>query len=76
MTKFNLYDVVQVVRIPREIRPSEINKRPPRIGDTGTVVMVFETPSEGYLVEADDSKWLADFRPEDLEKVWIAKKQS
>jgi hypothetical protein len=68
MTQFDLYDVVRVLRISSGIRPSTLVERPPRIGDTGTVMMVFETPMDGCIVEAGGSKWRTDFRPEDLEK--------
>lgn len=43
-----------------------------RVGDIGVVVMVYDSPREGYGVEgvANDSRaeWVFDFGPEDLER--------
>jgi hypothetical protein len=73
-TKFQLYDVVRVVRLPDSAVSSvESRFRAPKIDDTGTVVMVYEQPQEGYTVEAVGSggrtEWLLDFSPDDLERV-------
>lgn len=64
-------DCVKVVKLLRDNRPfngTENVKRPPKIGDVGTIVhfqkdfcVVEKVDSEGYTV------WLADFIPEELE---------
>jgi hypothetical protein len=73
MSKFRLYDVVQVVQVPQDLSSLGPATRPPRVGDTGTIVMAYDSPSEGYTVEAvatdGCTEWLMDFRPQDLERV-------
>jgi hypothetical protein len=64
-------DCVKIVKLLSENRPfdgTEGIKRPPRIGDTGTIVfleqnfcIVESVDSEGYTI------WLADFLVEELE---------
>jgi hypothetical protein len=75
MPKFQLYDTVRVVRVPaRQPGGHEDRFRLPRVGDTGAVVMVYETPQEGYTVEAvandGRTEWLMEFPPDDLEKAY------
>ena len=70
-SKFQLYDIVRVVRLPEHSR-AEPGFRAPRIGDTGAVVMVYDQPGEGYTVEAVSrdgrTEWLLEFSPDDLER--------
>lgn len=64
-------DSVKIVKLLRNNRPfdgTENVKRPPEIGDVGTIVhfqkdfcVVESVDSEGYTI------WLADFLPEELE---------
>ena len=64
---FQMYDTVRVVALPSTFDPS---LREPKVGDVGVVVMVYDSPTEGYGVEGvDDGRtiWLADFRPDELE---------
>ena len=72
MSKFQLYDMVRVVRLPPISAQQKDRFRPPCIGDTGAVVMVYETPQEGYTVEAvasdERTEWLTEFSPDDLER--------
>jgi hypothetical protein len=75
VAKFQMYDVVRVVRLPTIADCSvESRFRAAQIGDTGTVVMAYEQPREGYTVEAvapdGKTEWLLDFLPDDLEIVW------
>ena len=73
-TKFQIYDIVRVTRLPDlPVKGERGSFRSARVGDTGTVVMVYEEPSEGYTVEgvagSGRTEWLGDFLPDDLEKV-------
>ena len=73
MTKFQNYDLVRVVRIPNPLTNPDSQVRRPRVGDIGAIVMVYDSPTEGYSVEAvaadGSTKWLLDFGPEDLARV-------
>jgi len=73
MGKFQIYDVVRVVSVPLQISHSGSQRRVPRVGDTGAVVMAYDSPSEGYTVEAvaadGVTEWLLDFGPGDLERL-------
>ena len=64
MPKFKMYDVVQVVRLPSQ-QGNEPGYRSPQIGDRGTILMVYDSPTEGYTVEAvakdGQTKWLLEF---------------
>ena len=72
MTKFEIYDVVRVVRIPDSPAIPDSQMRAPYVGDIGAVVMVYDSPSESYTVEAvaadGCTEWLLEFGPEDLER--------
>ncbi len=52
-----------------------VNRRPPQIGDLGTVLDILEAPDRPahYVVEASDSDgitiWLGDFDAEELEPI-------
>jgi hypothetical protein len=73
VSKFQLYEVVRVVQVPRDVSSLGPAKRLPRVGDTGAIVMAYDSPSEGYTVEAvtadGRTDWLMDFGPQDLEKL-------
>lgn len=68
-----------MVRVTRLLRSPEtydgwgFNKRPPQVGDVGTIVDVFPEsgPPENYVVEASmpdgTTLWLGDFSPDELE---------
>jgi hypothetical protein len=74
MLLFKPHDRVRVVRLPVP-REGMLNGglRPPRVGEIGEVVLAYDFPVEGYLVECPASDgsnvWLADFSPEDVEGV-------
>ncbi len=76
---FHEYDVVgvsQLINADRNYSGSEGIKRPPRIGDIGTILHI---PPGGtwYIVECLGSGgltvWLADFEEGELESVTAAK---
>ena len=74
MTSIKMYDVVRVKQLLREpesyVRGSTFSKRPPRVGDRGSVVMHYSTTCTVEAVEPDRSTlWLADFVAEELEHV-------
>jgi hypothetical protein len=71
-------DVVEVIKLLRTDRPytgTQAVCRPPRVGDTGTIVSVWnpETSDILYSVECVDKNgatvWLADFFAEELRRV-------
>ena len=71
------FDVVRVTRLLTQERPcdgSEGVARPPRVGDVGAIVHAYEGgPHPLLAVECVDGDgrtvWVADFRPEELERV-------
>ena len=74
-SSFRELDVVRVVHLADPARAydgSEASRRPPRIGDTGTVVHVLG-PGASYLVECvrEDGYtiWLAEFHAAELDLV-------
>lgn len=76
MPKFKPYQIVRVVRLPSQADSSVLGigeSHLPRIGDTGTVIEVYATPSEGYCVESVTTEgrtaWLQDFLPDELDAV-------
>ena len=76
---------IDVVRVIKLLTPNRHfdgwgpDRRPPRIGDVGTIVHV-GVPNEAYMVECSDkdgsSIWLADFVAEELECIWEAEEMS
>ena len=64
--------VARLLRDERDYDGTESVKRPPRVGDTGTVVTVLGT-NEKYVVEcvapSGRTVWLAEFTPEELSPV-------
>jgi hypothetical protein len=70
------FDTVKVVRLldsERKYDGSENVRRPPRIGDTGTIVHInsVDGKTTGYMVEKVAPNgytiWLADFLPDEIE---------
>lgn len=71
-----LYQMVRVrrlLRAPGDYDERRMNRRPPRVGDSGAIVEIVRGP-EGrarYVVEAGGPggvpEWLADFAAEELE---------
>jgi hypothetical protein len=65
----------QLLRPPEEYDGWRVNKRPPQVGDTGTIVDILQAPGapDDYVVEASGpdgvSVWLGDFSAEELEPV-------
>ena len=81
MAHLKEYDVVRVTQLLKPDRRYDGNagiKRPPQIGDSGTIVHVPPEPySEWCIVECLDKNgftiWLADFTADELELVVSAK---
>ncbi len=71
MSKFQMYDVVRVVEVPASWDLS-FGFRAPSLGDLGAVVMVYDSPQEGYTVEGvgvdGRTEWMAEFKPGQLEQ--------
>ena len=72
---FQFPDTVRVVRLlspTRSFSATESAARPPRVGDTGTVVATLPA-GEGFEVESVDengaTRWLATFTAEELELI-------
>jgi hypothetical protein len=72
--RFRELDAVCVVRLLRRERHYDGSSdvaRPPRIGDTGTVVLAHPDPTAPFCVECVDRSghtvWLADFDAEELD---------
>jgi hypothetical protein len=68
--KFHQYDVVRVVARNKPKPPeSDLDQRPPAVGDIATVLEVYDNPP-GYKLECSDSEgitiWLGGFSPDDL----------
>jgi hypothetical protein len=75
---FRELDVVRISCLNcdnREFSGTKSVQRPPTIGDTGTIVHIYDPndPEAPVVVEAVDSDgltlWLADFSPHELELV-------
>jgi len=76
--KLKQYEIVRVVKM---LHPAEyydgwkLNKRPPRLGDVGTIVEILNAPNlaPNYVVEAISPNgipdWLGDFLEEELELI-------
>jgi hypothetical protein len=71
--RFNELDGVRVVRLLRLDRSYSGTgdvARPPRIGDSGTIVLAYPDPSAPYCVESVDDEgrtiWLADFDADEV----------
>ena len=74
--EFKEYDVVPVVQLlhsPDHYDGWKLNKRPPEIGDTGTVLNIASATNlpTHFIVEASSPNgipdWLGDFVEEELE---------
>ncbi|HEX9724892.1 MAG TPA: hypothetical protein VGC53_11490, partial [Vicinamibacteria bacterium] len=73
-----LYDAVRIVRLLKANRYHDGTvgvRRPPQVGDLGTIVHEYdrEDPRAPLMVEKSDpdghTVWLADFEPDELELV-------
>jgi len=80
MATFHEYDVVRVTQLIQRNRHYDGNegiKRPPRVGDQGTIVHIPPGTDSWCIVECIDSDgatiWLADFTTDELELVEVAK---
>jgi hypothetical protein len=76
LPQYALVRVRQLLRSPEEYDGWDVNQRPPRIGDVGTIVDVLTAlgiPEEDYVVECSGpggiEVWLGDFTFEELELV-------
>lgn len=72
MKEFDNVIVVQLLQPDRHYDGTATVMRPPRVGDTGTIVNVDTVDGEdtGYMVENVDVEgntiWLADFLPNEI----------
>ena len=76
LPQYAVVRVRQLLRPPEEYDGWKVNRRPPRVGDVGTIVDVLTTPGveeEDYVVECSGpdgvDEWLGDFTFEELELV-------
>ena len=73
--EFKQYDVIRVLDItnPEKLKGCEsgLGYSAPKVGDIGTIVEIYTTPSLGYDIECCDEKgcteWLVVFEPSDIE---------
>ena len=71
--QYGIVRVRQLLRPPESYDGWQVNQRPPRIGDTGTIVDVLQAPGspDSYVVESSGADgitvWLGDFTAEELE---------
>lgn len=79
MKPLRQYEVVRVVRLLRDAQHYDgwrFNKRPPRVGDTGTIVDILHLVGspENYVVEASlpdgTTLWPGDFSADELEPIY------
>ena len=68
--RLSQYDVVRVVAISKVKAPeSEIDQRPPIVGDVATILEVYDNPP-GYELECSDSEgitiWLGGYSLNDM----------
>ncbi len=72
MEEYSVVNVVQLLVADRHFDGSDGVKRPPRVGDAGTIVHIND-PGKNYIVESCDTEghtvWLADFADNELELV-------
>jgi hypothetical protein len=76
MKRFQMHDIVKVIKLLDnrfdKFTPSTFTKRPPQVGDVGTIVTVSEEEDvDSYCVECVDDQgrpaWLEYMRSEELE---------
>lgn len=79
MAEFHEYDVVRITRMlqpDRHYTGHEGIKRPPQVGDEGTIVHIPSEANSWCIVECvardGSSIWLADFMTDELELVKAA----
>lgn len=79
MTILREYDVVRVAKLltsERKFDGTDGVKRAPEVGDTATIVHLYESDSPAGAVVAEsvdahgNTIWLADFQPDELELVF------
>lgn len=78
---FEEYSVVQIVELKTANRPfdgTETVKKPPKVGDSGTIVHITSNSKETiYIVEKANSSgqtvWLADFLQDEIELLAVNK---
>jgi hypothetical protein len=75
LKQYGLVRVVQLLHRPEAYDGWRVNRRPPQVGDIGTLVDILHAPglADKYVVEASGpdgvTSWLADFAAEELEPV-------
>ena len=73
--EFKQFDVIRVLGITNLEKlkgcESGLGCSVPKVGDIGTIVEIYTTPSLGYDIECSDekdvTKWLVTFEPSDIE---------
>jgi hypothetical protein len=70
LVEYSIVKVIKLLKPNRDFSGSENISRAPQIGDTGTIVHVYD-PSKACIVEMVGAGgltiWLADFESEELE---------
>ena len=70
---YSLVRIRQLLGSPSDYDGWRISQRPPRVGDTGTLLDVLQAPGlpDRYVVECNDpggvAVWLGDFSAEELD---------
>lgn len=73
LKQYHLARIVQLLLPPEVYDGWRINRRPPQIGDAGTIVEILQAPglSHKYILESSASDgttiWLGDFDAEEIE---------
>jgi hypothetical protein len=75
LTHYGLVRIIQLQQALENYDGWEVNRRPPQIGDLGTVIDILHAPEQPahYIVESSDREgitiWLGDFDAEELEPI-------
>ena len=75
LNQYGLVRIVQLFQTPDYYDGWRLNRRPPLIGDIGTITDILRAPGlpEHYIVESSDGEgmtiWLGDFEAEELEPI-------
>ena len=65
LKEFTQVKIVKLLHSPHHYDDWKVNKRPPQVGDVGTIVDVLGSHRDNYVVE--HSLWLGDFQEDELE---------
>ena len=73
LNQYGLVRLKQLLQPPETYNGWQLNQRPPRVGDIGTIVDILQSPGQpdNFVVESSGPDgitiWLADFKAEELE---------